>query len=202
MKNQISPSYFIAGELPRCTIKRNMMIKKIVMLFLCMSTAQAMEPAEVARKEAFARLRNLKNTYYPALTLENPPEELKAYGLFMVLQKKSLAEYPTTFAKAVRFCEGSLVNHPSPDIRVRYSTVIKRLCNEVMQMAYRNDLQESDFDHTLHNCITTISASRPLMNAIIGVDTQMTIAQIQQEFDQLAITVNNSTSASEKIWHH
>lgn len=178
------------------------MIKKIVILFLCVSTACAMDPAEVARKEAFARLRNLKNTYYPALTLENPPEELKAYGLFMVLQKKSLAEYPTIFAKAVRFCEGPLVNYPSPDRRVRYATIIKRYCNEVMRMAYRNDLQESDFDQTVSNCITSISASRPLMNAIIGVNDEMTIAQIQQEFNQLAITVNNSTTASEKIWHH
>lgn len=172
------------------------------MLFLFVSTASAMETTEVARKEAFARLKNLKNTYYPALTLENPTEELKAYGLFMVLKKKSLDEYPTTFAKAVHFCEGPLVSYPSPDIRVRYATITKRLCNEVMKIAYRNDLEESDFDRTVSNCITSIFSSRPWLNAIIGGNTYMTIAQIQQEFNQLAITVNNSTSASEKIWHH
>lgn len=177
------------------------MVKKIVMLFLCVSAACAMEPAEVVTKEAFLWLRNIKNTYYPTLLLENTKEELNAYGLFKVLQEKSLGEYPTTFSKAIHFCEGPLVSYPSPDIRVRYATIIKRFCNEVMCTAYRNDLQESDYKNTVGNCITSIFASRPLLNAIIGVDTQMTIAQIQQEFNQLAITVNNSTSASEKIWH-
>lgn len=177
------------------------MVKKIVILLLCISTVCAMETSELATKEAFTWLRNIKNAYYPTLSLENTKEELIAYGLFKVLQEKSLGEYPTTFAKAIHFCEGPLVSYPSPDIRVRYSTIIKRVCNEVMRIAYRNDLKESDYDHTMGNCITSIFANHPLLNAIIGVNTEMTIAQIQQEFNQLAITVNNSTSASEKIWH-
>lgn len=178
------------------------MVKKIVLFLLCMNIACAMETTEIDQKEAFTRARNMKKAYYPTLSLENTKEELIAYWLFRVLQEKSLGEYPTTFAKAFHFCEGPLVKHPAPDLRVRYITIIKRFSNEVMRMAYRNDLKESDFEQTINNCITSISASRPLMNAIIGVDAQMTIAQIQQEFNQLAITVNNSIRASEKIWHH
>lgn len=166
------------------------------MLFLCVSTAFAME--EVTKEDALAWARKIRSYYYPAVVLGNDQEEVKAYNVFKVLLSKQASEN-LTFEKAFQYCQGQ---GKSSNNFIYYFLIIRRYSNEVMQMAYRSDLEESDYDRAVGNCITSVSASRPRMSSIFACNDDMTIGQIQQKLKELTLEVNNATSVSEKIWHH
>ncbi len=181
------------------------MIRVIGLFFLYAGTCfAAMGPVKTAKEDTLERLKKIEDAYYPALELKNDQEKIKAYELFKVLLTKSFADYPTTFDIAFRYSEQQpLHNAPSSVHHAHYSSIIKRLCNEIMQMAYQPNLEESAYDGVVGNCITSVAASRPRMSLIItGNNRDLTRAHIEEEFKRLSIRANNSVTPGEKIWHH